>query len=45
MSMSPPYSSQQPVAEAEQECREVQAVLGIGPEELLSGSYADLLAE
>jgi predicted adenylyl cyclase CyaB len=31
--------------EAEQECREVQAALGIGNEELVVGSYMDLLAE
>jgi predicted adenylyl cyclase CyaB len=28
--------------EAERECREAQAALGIGPEELIAGSYADL---
>jgi predicted adenylyl cyclase CyaB len=30
--------------EAERECREVQAALGIREEDLVSGSYADLLA-
>jgi predicted adenylyl cyclase CyaB len=32
----------QTVEEAEQECREVQAVLGVREEALVSGSYADL---
>lgn len=33
----------QTVEEAERECREVQAALGVREEELVSGSYADLL--
>jgi predicted adenylyl cyclase CyaB len=34
----------QTLAEADRECREVQAALGIGEEDLVAGSYADLLA-
>jgi predicted adenylyl cyclase CyaB len=34
--------TEQSRAEAERECRQVQAALGIQPEELVSGSYIDL---
>jgi predicted adenylyl cyclase CyaB len=35
----------QSVAEAEQECREVQAALGIREGDLIAGSYADLMED
>jgi adenylate cyclase class IV len=31
--------------EAERECREVQATLGIGDEERMAGSYVDMLGK